>query len=295
MTTHFPFSSGDALAGTAVPPGACDCHIHVYHHRVPAVPGARLHPPDASLADYRQIQTRMGTSRAVVVTPSTYGTDNRLLLEAMAALGPAGRGVAVISGQESDAELQHLHEQGVRGIRINLSLGVTHGADAIESLARCIAPLGWHLQLLAPIDQLLSLEPVLRRLPVNLVLDHFARISPEQCGHHAVHALVLDLLQHRPVWIKLSGGYLVSRMATTEDPALDNLARSFITAAPDRVVWGSDWPHASASAGHHPMPDDARQIEQLARWAGDSQHLHQILVINPEHLYGFTSVSKDYS
>lgn len=290
MSTRFPFSSGEDLAGTALAPGACDCHIHVYHHRVPAVLGARLYPPDASVQDYLRIQARMGTSRAVVVTPSTYGTDNRLMLEALSILGPGGRGVAVISGQEPDTLLQQMHEQGVRGIRVNLSLGVTHGADAIETLARRIAPLGWHLQLLAPIDQLLSLEPVLRRLPVRLVLDHFARISPGECAHQTAHDLVIDLLKQHPVWIKISGGYLVSRMATTQDPALEDLARSFIGVAPDRVVWGSDWPHATATAGRHPMPNDAHQIDQLVRWAGDSQHLHQILVTNPEHLYGFTPV-----
>ena len=288
--SRYPFSSGDAWARTAVPRGACDCHIHVYHHRIPAAPGARLLPPDASLEDYRLIQTRMGTSRAVVVTPSTYGTDNRLMLEALSALGPAGRGVAVIGGQESDEQLELMHQQGVRGIRVNLSLGVTHGADAIERLALRIASLGWHVQLLAPAEQLLALEPMLRNLPVDLVLDHFARISPDHGDHHAAHGVVLDLLHQHRVWIKLSGGYLVSRRAVTEDPALDDLARSFIEAAPDRVVWGSDWPHASASAGHQPMPDDASQIDQLARWAGDQHQVERILVTNPERLYGFAPI-----
>lgn len=291
--SRYPFSSGFAEARADVPRGSCDCHIHVYHHRVPAVPGARLVPPDASLEDYRLIQTRMGTSRAVVVTPSTYGTDNRLMLEAISSLGPAGRGIAVISGQEPDDQLQWMHDQGVRGIRVNLSLGVTHGAEAVEHLAHRIAPLGWHVQLLAPVDLLLALAPVLRHLPVPLVLDHFARISPGHRAQPAAHELVRDLLQHHPVWIKLSGGYLVSRSATTEDPALDDLARSFIDAAPDRVVWGSDWPHASASAGHQPMPDDASQIEQLVRWAGHPHQLERILVTNPERLYGFAPVSKE--
>lgn len=287
MVSPYPFSAGDAVASITLPDGACDCHVHVYDHRIPAVPGARLHPPDASLQDYRQIQRRTGLRRAVLVTPSTYGTDNRLMLEALDALGPYGRGVAVIGGQASDEHLQQMHARGVRGVRVNLSQGVTHDAKSIEPLAQRIAPLGWHLQLLTSADQLLVMAPVLRRLPVDLVLDHFARIAPDQCGRHPAHALVLDLLRSQRVWIKLSGGYLVSPLGTTEDPALDALSCSYLDAAPDRVVWGSDWPHATASAGRHAMPDDARQIDRLAQWAGNSERLRQILVTNPERLYGF--------
>jgi D-galactarolactone isomerase len=287
MAACFPFSAGNAQACTALPAGACDCHIHIYDQRVPAAPGARLHPPDASLADYRAIQVRMGTRRAVVVTPSTYGTDNRLLLAALDALGPDGRGVAVIDGHASEASLQDLHTRGVRGARINLSQGVTHDANAIAHLAERIAPLGWHLQVLMSVSTLLDVAPVLRELPVDLVFDHFARISPAQGGQHPAHDLVLDLLRQQRAWVKLSGGYLVSPLASTEDPALDALAQSYIDAAPDRVVWGSDWPHATASAGHQPMPDDARQVDCLARWAGTPERLHAILVTNPERLYGF--------
>lgn len=287
MVARFPFSAGDAQAGTALPAGACDSHIHTYDQRVPAVPGARLRPPNASLTDYRAIQARMGTRRAVVVTPSTYGTDNRLMLDALDVLGQHGRGVAVIDGEESKACLQDLHTRGVRGARINLSQGVTHDASALAQLADRIAPMGWHLQVLMPIDKLLDLAPVLKDLPVDLVFDHFARISPAQGGQHPAHDLVLDLLRQQRAWVKLSGGYLVSPLASTEDPALDALAQSYIDAAPDRVVWGSDWPHATASAGHQPMPDDARQVDCLARWAGTPERLHAILVTNPERLYGF--------
>lgn len=275
------------MASSTPPASACDCHIHVYDQRIPAVPDARLRPPDASLQDYQQIRTRMGTRRTVVVTPSTYGTDNRLMLDALDALGADGRGVAVIRGDETDEQLVSMHERGVRGVRVNLSQGVTHDTGAIERLAYRIAPLSWHLQVLMPIETLLDLEPVLRKLPVDLVFDHFARISPAQCGRHPAHALVLGLLRSQRAWVKFSGGYLVSPIASTEDPALDALAHSFIDAAPQRVVWGSDWPHATASAGHQPMPDDAKQIDCLARWAGDPDRLQQILVTNPERLYGF--------
>jgi D-galactarolactone isomerase len=291
MSGPFPFSAGSALANTPLPTGACDCHIHVYDGQVPAIVDATLHPPDASIADYRRVQQRMGTQRAVVVTPSTYGADNRPTLAALVELGAAGRGVAVITGDESMDALRLLHAQGVRGVRINLSLGVLHQMSDIEKVARRVAPLGWHLQLLMPSGQLTALKNQLRTLPVDLVFDHFGRITPDLCGQHAAHELLLDLLQARRAWVKLSGGYLISPTGRSDDPQLLPLARSFIDAAPDRVLWGSDWPHATASAGRQPMPDDAAQVDALARWAGDADRLKQILVTNPEQLYGFAPIT----
>lgn len=288
MSDLFPFSAGTAAACTPLPVGACDCHIHVYDARVPAVAGATLHPPDASIADYRRVQQRMGSYRAVVVTPSTYGANNSPMLAGLAELGAEGRGVAVITGDESTDALHTLHEQGVRGIRINLSLGVLHQVSDIVKVARRIAPLGWHLQLLMPLDQLTALDRSLFDLPVDLVFDHFGRVTPGLCGQHPAHELLLTLLHEHRAWVKLSGGYLVSPTSRSDDPQLLPLARSFIDTAPDRVVWGSDWPHATASAGRHPMPDDAAQVDALARWAGDADLLQQILVTNPEQLYGFT-------
>lgn len=287
-----PFSSGTAAPATALPRGACDCHMHVYDAHFPAAPGARLLPPDASVADYRRLQQRTGTQRTVLVTPSTYGTDNRCMLAGLAALGPEARGVAVIDGSESDAQLQQLHTLGVRGVRLNLSLGVSGTAASLQPLAERIAPLGWHLQLLMAPDLLATLGGVLRRLPVDLVFDHFGRISPAQAGRHPAHALLLQLLGEGRTWLKLSGGYIVGSQGSVEDPALDALALGYLQAAPQRVVWGSDWPHATASAGVQPMPDDARQVDRLAAWCaqtGDAHSLRRVLVDNPQALYGFAA------
>ena len=286
-----PFSDGIAPPRTALPADACDCHVHVYDARFPATPDARLLPPDASVDDYRLLQQRLGSNRVVLVTPSTYGIDNRCMLAGLAALGDAARGVAVLDETVSDAELHTLHALGVRGIRFNLSLGAHPPAWSLRPMAERIAPLGWHLQLLAPPDTLLTLAPVLRDLPVALVFDHFGRIAPADTSRHAAHALVLDLLREGRAWVKLSGGYIVSPTHRTDDAALDALARSYLQAAPHRVVWGSDWPHATASAGRHPMPDDALQVDALARWCGDEDTLRRVLVDNPAALYGFTPAS----
>ena len=135
---------------------------------------------------------------------------------------------------------------------------------------------------------------MLRQLPVPLVFDHFGRIAPEQAGRHAGHALLLELLEGGRAWVKLSGGYIVSALQSVEDPALDALAASYLRCAPERVLWGSDWPHVSASAGMQPLPDDARQIDRLADWtarAGGAATLRRVLVDNPRALYGFETAA----
>ncbi|MCZ2495850.1 amidohydrolase family protein [Xylophilus sp. Kf1] len=297
-STAAPFSAGSAGPATAVPDGACDCHMHVYDSGFPAVAGARLTPPDASPADYRLLQRRIGTRRTVLVTPSTYGTDNRCMLAGLAALGGGtgqARGVAVLDHTVTDAELHRLHAAGVRGIRFNLSLGAHPPAGALRPMAERIAPLGWHVQLLAPAGTLVSLQAVLHDLPVPLVFDHLGRITPEAPDCREAHALVTALLRAGRAWMKLSGGYIVSARHRADDPALDALARGYLAAAPHRVVWGSDWPHATASAGLHPLPDDAVQMDALARWAGDAATLQRVLVDNPCALYGFAAAAAPIS
>jgi D-galactarolactone isomerase len=284
-----PFSHGTAPPRTLPPADACDCHVHVYDARFPATPGARLLPPDASVTDYRLLQRRIGTRRTVLVTPSTYGIDNRCLVAGLEAIGAAARGVAVLDETVTDIELHSLHARGVRGIRFNLSLGAHPPAETLRPMAERIAPLGWHIQLLAPPETLVSLAPVLRDLPVALVFDHFGRIAPADVGRHPAHALVLELLCAGRAWMKLSGGYIVSATHRVDDPALDALARSYLRVAADRVVWGSDWPHATASAGLHPWPDDTAQIDALVRWCEDEETLRRVLVANPSALYGFDS------
>src|SRR4030095_7280289 len=167
-----PFSAGQGRTAVNVPPSACDCHVHVYDGKFPAIAGARLTPPDATVADYLLLQRRTGTERVVFVTPSTYGTNNRPMCHALDTLGAAARGVAVIDERTSDVELQSMDESGVRGIRLNLSLGVVSSSSQLESLASRIAPMGWHVQLLAPPDVLAQLGDRLDRLPVAIVFDH---------------------------------------------------------------------------------------------------------------------------
>ena len=281
-----PFSDGVEPPCTRVPALSCDCHVHVYGASFPVATDARLRPPAASADDYRKLQGRIGTSRVVLVTPSTYGTDNACLLAGLASFGDAARGVAVISGREDAAALQRLPRAGVRGARVNLARGGGPEASALGPLADRLAVLGWHLQLLMPADELVRLAPLLRGLAVPIVFDHFGRV-PQTDARHPARDVILGLLEQERAWVKLSGGYLASASGTVEDRELDLLAGTYLDAAPDRVVWGSNWPHPTASAGHHPFPDDARQIDRLAEWAGSAQRLQQVLVANPQRLYGF--------
>jgi predicted TIM-barrel fold metal-dependent hydrolase len=290
-TVTAPFSAGRGRTRAKVPASACDCHMHVYDSRFPCVPGARLTPPDAGVADYRQLQRRIGTERVVVVTPSTYGCDNRPMREALAACGGISRGVAVIDESTSELELEQMHAEGVRGVRLNLSLGVTNSERQLEALSARVAPHGWHLQLLAPPQTLVEIGARLRSLPVALVFDHLGRIAPSMAHRHPAHRLVLGLLDAGKAWVKLSGCYIVSEAGPPRYDDVAPLARSYLRAAPERVVWGSDWPHASASAGHQAMPDDAQQMTLLADWCKDDATLRRVLVDNPARLYDFKTPS----
>lgn len=282
-----PFSAGTRKPKLAAPPLACDCHMHVYDGRFPATPGATLRPPDASVDDYRRLQQRLGITRNVVVTPSTYGTDNRCILEAIAGLGATARGVAVVDASVSNAELKRLDAAGVRGIRFNLSLGAATTVDMIAPLSRRVHALGWHVQLLMPPDLLVEVESMLHSLPTATVFDHLGRTPlPEGVASPAFRA-IRRLIDNGRTWVKLSGAYLVTKGGAPGYADVAGIAKAFVTAAPERVVWGSDWPHATASAGQHPMPDDADLIDLLLDWVPDDAARTRILVDNPAELYDF--------
>ena len=174
-----PYSSGSEPPKLLAPDGACDCHMHFYNKRYPTAPSATLFPPDAWVDDYKRFQKRIGTTRNVVVQPSTYGTDNRCTLDAVAQIGPSARAVAVVDTSVTDAELKRMAQQGVRGIRFNLVQKGATTVDMIEPLAKRVNELGWHLQMHMLGDQIVQIEEILRRLPTPIVFDHLARIPPE--------------------------------------------------------------------------------------------------------------------
>src|SRR6516225_5505533 len=198
-----PYSSGTEAPKLKAPANACDCHMHIYDAKYPTAPSATLKPPDALVADYKLLQKRIGTTRNVVVTPSTYGTDNRVTLDAMAQIGATARGVAVVDTGVADAELKRLNDLGIRGIRFNLVQSGATTIDMLEPLSKRVNDLGWHVQIHMLGDQIVEIADLLERLPSPVVFDHMARI-PEPAGvDHPAFVLVLKLIDKGRTWVKL--------------------------------------------------------------------------------------------
>jgi len=172
-----PYSAGTEAPKLKAPANACDCHMHIYNANYPVAPSATLKPPDALVADYKLLQKRLGTSRNVVVTPSTYGTDNRVTLDGMAQIGATARGVAVVDTSVSDAELKRLNDLGIRGIRFNLVQAGATTVEMIEPLSKRVNDLGWHIQIHIKGEQIAGIEDLLLRVPSPIVFDHLGRLA----------------------------------------------------------------------------------------------------------------------
>jgi len=262
--------------GFALPPGACDSHIHVLgpYERHPLLVTKSIAPPAATVEDYRATVMPLGIERAVVVQPSVYGTDNRCTLEATAALSAAGRAVAVIDPAMADAELAAMHRAGVRGVRLQSIVAGGQSPDLYAAVARRIAPLGWHLQLYVDARSLPPIEALLRGLGVPLVFDHMAQIDSDSGEAEPGFRVLLDLLADGLAWAKLSNSFFVPRAAR---------ARALFAANPARCLWGSDWPHMAAM--DPTVPDEGQLLARLAAWFPDPAARRAILADNPDALY----------
>ena len=280
-----PWSSGTEPPTLKAPPNACDCHMHIYDSRFPVAPNAKLRPPDATVDDYRLLQKRIGATRNVVVTPSTYGTDNSCTLDAIAKLGATARGVAVVDTSVSDAELKRLDSLGIRGIRLNLVITGATTLDMLEPLSKRVNDLGWHIQIQMLGDRIVENANLLGRLPSQIVFDHMGRI-PEPAGvDHPAFALMLKLIDRGRTWVKLSSAYQDSKVGPPAYSDVGKVAKAYVNAAPERMVWGSDWPHPTEKADA--KPDDAVLFDLLADWAPREAVRNRILVDNPASLYRF--------
>ncbi|POR50324.1 amidohydrolase family protein [Bosea psychrotolerans] len=280
-----PNSAGMAAPRSAVPAGACDAHCHILDPRFPS-PDAEK-PSGMTFDDYRLLQVRLGTQRAVVVQSKFHRQDHACLLDALRRFDGTGRGIGVLDPGVSDAELKRLDAGGVRGLRFS----VWNPADTvttiamIEPLARRIADLGWHAQLHMMGDQIVAHAALLKRLPCAIVFDHMGRLPPSLGPQHAAFAVIGDLLAAGRAWVKLAGAYLNTQIGAPDYPDAGAIARAFVGLAPERLVWGSDWPHVTEPAGH--KPDDAVLLDLLDGWSGAEAVRRRILVDNPAELYGF--------
>jgi len=282
-----PNSSGTSRPRYRAPPNACDSHIHIYDPRFEMKwPNLRA-VPDASVAEYHLLQKRNGTSRTIVVQPAAYGTDNAVTLDAVARLGPGNaRGIAVVHPSVTDTELIALNKGGIRGLRFTQHeprTAVTT-ADMIEPLAHRVHRLGWHVQLHLRADQLVEMKDLIDKLPGTLVFDHMGRMTQPEGIRHPAFDLLRRWLDTGRAWVKLSGPYLDSKVGAPRYSDIKPVGQALAQHAPERCVWGSDWPHPTEP---NDKPDDAALLDLLQEWSIDETVRHRILVTNPAALYGF--------
>jgi 2-pyrone-4,6-dicarboxylate lactonase len=273
-----------------LPPLACDCHAHICGppSRYPYYAKRVYTPPDALLSDYRSILATLGVERAVLVQPSVYGTDNAALMDALASAGPRFRGVAVVGDAVGEAELERMHEGGVRGVRCNV-VDVPPDEkgklplDSLTRLAHKIERVGWHIELLLHVDEFPDFDRAFADFPVPLVVGHLGYMrtdrGPEAPGFQAL----LRAMRSGRCWAKLTGPHRISAQPFPHRDVIP-FAHALIDAAPDRVVWGTDWPHVMVKGR---MPNDGDLCDLLSDWVPDPAYLRQVLVDNPERLYGF--------
>lgn len=279
------------------PVNSCDCHVHVIgpKARFPLPANRRYTPSDATAAELAAMLKGLGMTRVVIVQPSFYGTDNACTLDGIAQHGNA-RGIAVLPEQVPAAELDALHKQGIRGLRLNIATAGGAPVEEIKTKLAAAAKLcerhGWHVQLFVAADVIAPLAPMLRALSVDSVFDHFGLIPPGTLGGPV--RVLQDLLESGKTWVKISGAYRISD--NPNDARIDPLARALCKANPERIVWGSDWPHTPPHTIQKPLDQespfqkiDTRGLRDLLpRWLEDDALIARVLVSNPAKLYGFT-------
>jgi predicted TIM-barrel fold metal-dependent hydrolase len=272
------------------PHGACDAHCHIFGPgaRYPYAADRSYTPPDAPLARFQQLQATLGLTRAVLVNASCHGSDNRVIVDAIAQSDGRYRGVANSDDSFTERDFGRLHEAGFRGVRFNFvaHLGGVPDMREFRRTIERIRPLGWHLDLHFDAKDLPQYDEMLRNLPVPFIIDHMGRV-PTQNGLAQEPFQVLLRLHRREqkCWIKISGA---ERIAAAEGPPFHTavpFARALIEAGPERILWGTDWPHPNI-ARH--MPNDGDLVDLIPLMIPDAATQRLVLVDNPQRLYAFT-------
>jgi predicted TIM-barrel fold metal-dependent hydrolase len=278
-----PNTSGTERPKLKAPPLATDCHQHIYDPMrfPPAKPGSE---PNATVGDYRLFQKRLGLGRNVIATPRPYLTDNRVTMDAIAQFAPNARGAATVDPAITDAELEVLHKGGIRAARFGLGADAVAMVTALQPLAKRVNDMGWHIDFGASGTQLVALQDLLLNFPSVLVFDHMGRIEQPMGVNHPGFAVMLKLLDKGRTYVKLSMAAGDSKDGPPTFADVTKVAQAYVKAAPERMIWGSNWPHP----GEATKPDDAVVFDLLSQWAPDEATRHRILVENPETLYRFS-------
>ena len=273
-----------------LPKGSIDTHVHIFESQFPLFEGRGYNPPDSTLEDLIYLHTTLGVDRVVFTQPSVYGVDNSAILKGMNELNKKAankaRGVCAIKMDASEASLQELHDQGIRGVRLNLDNkgGMPLELAEISKLEDKIKGFGWHLEYLFPGKDIIELEPVLSNASVPVSIGHFA-YQPATAGINADgFKTLLRLVKDGNTWIKISGA---NRVSETDLPPYDDvlpMARSLVEANPDNVMWGTDWPHPNK---YEVNPNDGDLVNWFGEWITDDAMRTRIMVTNSEAFYDF--------
>jgi 2-pyrone-4,6-dicarboxylate lactonase len=268
-----------------LPAGAWDAHVHIFGgaERYPHVAKPHYTLPDGTLAQYSPLMSHLGIERFVIVQPSFYGCDNSCLLDSLVELGDVARGVVMIEPDITDAELISFHRRGVRAVRLDLFKRAREPVAAvksyIEKMAFRVGPLGWHLQFYAPGYVVRDLIHFFRTLQIDFVIDHMGYMLEEDGLRSEDFSALLDLLAGGHCYLKLSGAYRIAKLRGYE--YVQPVAKAIVDRAPERALWGSDWPHIS-----YADRDTGELLSLLERWAPSLSARHKILVENPNRLFG---------
>lgn len=267
-----------------LPPRACDAHCHIYGPTdlFPYVPGRPYTPPEATYAQMRALHDHLGFERAVIMQAAPHGTDNRAMLHAIAQSNGAYRGVAVVGADVTDNELEALHKGGVRGIRYNFvrHLGGAPDIAVFERTIGRIKALGWHVVLHFDAEDVLTYADLIKRIPVPFIIDHMGRVKADAGVAQKPFRMLLDLMHNPLAWVKVSGAERVSASGPPFHDAIP-FAQALLEVAPERVLWGTDWPHPNVKW----MPNDGRLVDLFAMFFEDEALRHRVLVENPARLY----------
>ena len=276
------------------PAFACDTHAHIFGPaaRFPYVDERIYTPPDSTYDDYRKLMVALGVQRAVLVQPSVYGEDNAAMLAALKSFGRGVRAVAVADPAIAVPQIEALHDAGVRGLRFNVvdrreNKNVVP-SDMLRAVAKRIAPFGWHIELLVNMDEAPDFARAVADIPVPIVLGHlgYPKSGAGQWTQHPAFADLVRLLDGGRCWVKLTGPYRISGAPDVPYDDVDGAAQKLVAAAPQRLVWGTDWPHAMKKKR---MANDGELADLVERWAPDARTRARILVDNPAELYGFAA------
>jgi predicted TIM-barrel fold metal-dependent hydrolase len=278
--------------GFALPKGSIDTHVHVFEPGYALSPGRGYNPPHSTLADLTHLHATLGVARVVFTQPSVYGTDNSAILDAMAALNAQtpdrARCIVALDMDVSEKKLATLDASGVRGVRLNTDNkgGMPIAISQIPELAARIRPFGWHIEFLFPGKDIVELMPVFLALAVPMSIAHFA-YQPANAGVKAAgFRALIELARRGNTWIKISGA---NRVAATDLPPYDDvkpMARALIEAAPERIVWGSDWPHPNKYVAN---PNDGDLVDAFGDWVSEERVRRKIMVDTPAAFYRFQS------